>query len=278
VNPRPSSRLLSIGEFAAATQLSPKALRLYDEQRLLPPASVDAANGYRYYLSDQVPLGRLIRTLREMGLPLSDIAGVLAMEGAKAEMLLSQLAKELDRRYAHEKRAFHEALVLMRRPAHAETPRVEERTRAATGVAVRAFVADRRQFVERFRMELRETETLLRRAGIASTGESYCSLIDPLSGEEGRLEVLVPIDTPARLPAAVCLRQLPAAACAAIVVETRHTHASDLTAALDALFDWFDRRGHRAVDAPLVSIVASEAGLRTEVVWAYEPSSTSGGR
>lgn len=31
-------RLLSIGEFAAATQLSLKPLRLYDEQRLLHPS------------------------------------------------------------------------------------------------------------------------------------------------------------------------------------------------------------------------------------------------
>jgi len=273
VNPRPSTRLLSIGEFAAATQLPPKALRLYDEQRLLPPASIDAANGYRYYLSDQVPLGRLIRTLREMGLPLTDVASIVAVEGAKAEMLLSQLAKELDRRYAHEKRAFHEALVLLRGPARADTPTIVERMRVATEVAARGFVSDRRQFVERFRTELRETEELLRRAGMTSTGAPCCSLIDPLSDEEGRLEIVIPVRTSARLPTGVSIRQLPAAPCAVIVMEARHTHASDLKAAVDALFDWFDRRGHRAVDAPLVSIDAHETGLRTEVLWAYEPAS-----
>ena len=74
----PSSRLLSIGEFAAATQLSQKALRIYDEQRLLPPARIDTMTGYRYYSSDQVPLGRLVRTLREMNLSLTDIASVVA--------------------------------------------------------------------------------------------------------------------------------------------------------------------------------------------------------
>ncbi|HET9475738.1 MAG TPA: MerR family transcriptional regulator [Steroidobacteraceae bacterium] len=273
MSPRTSSRLLSIGEFAAATQLSPKALRLYDEQRLLPPASIDSTNGYRYYLSDQVNLGRLIRTLREMGLGLMDVAGIVAAEGARAEMLLSQLAKELDRRYAHEKRAFHEALLLLRGPARADAPIVEERMRAATGVAVRAFVSDRCHFVERFRMESRETEELLTRVGMTSTGEPCCGFIDPLSDEEGRLEVLIPIETPVQLPAGVCIRQLPAATCAALVLEPRHTHASDLTAALDALFDWFDRRGHRAIDAPLVSIDAHQTGLRTEVLWAYEPAS-----
>ena len=75
-----SSRLLSIGEFAAATQLSQKALRIYDEQRLLLPARIDTATGYRYYSSDQVPLGRLVRTLREMDLSLTDIANVVSSQ------------------------------------------------------------------------------------------------------------------------------------------------------------------------------------------------------
>jgi len=275
VNPRPSTRLLSIGEFAAATQLSPKALRLYDEQRLLPPASIDAANGYRYYLSDQVALGRLIRTLREMGLPLADVASIVAVEGAKAEMLLGQLAKDLDRRYAHEKRAFQEALILLRGPVRADTPTISEQMRDATEVAVREFVSDRHQFVERYRTELRETEMLLLRAGMTSTGAPCCSLIDPLSDEEGRLEIVIPVESAAKLPPGVSIRQLPAAPCAVIVVEARQTHASDLKSALDALFDWFDRRGHRAIDAPLVSMNSLEPGLRTEISWAYAPVSTA---
>ncbi|HVQ15880.1 MAG TPA: MerR family transcriptional regulator [Vicinamibacterales bacterium] len=275
MNPRPSTRLLSIGEFAAATQLSPKALRLYDEQRLLPPASIDAANGYRYYLSDQVALGRLIRTLREMGLPLADVASIVAVEGAKAEMLLGQLAKDLDRRYAHEKRAFQEALILLRGPVRADTPTISEQMRDATEVAVREFVSDRHQFVERYRTELRETEMLLLRAGMTSTGAPCCSLIDPLSDEEGRLEIVIPVESAAKLPPGVSIRQLPAAPCAVIVVEARQTHASDLKSALDALFDWFDRRGHRAIDAPLVSMNSLEPGLRTEISWAYAPVSTA---
>ena len=54
MNADPPRRLLSIGEFAAATQLSLKALRLYDEQCLLRPATVDAATGYRYYRHERI--------------------------------------------------------------------------------------------------------------------------------------------------------------------------------------------------------------------------------
>ena len=52
------------GEFGAASRLSPKALRLYAEQRLLIPASTDPVTGYRYYQRDQVARARLIARLR----------------------------------------------------------------------------------------------------------------------------------------------------------------------------------------------------------------------
>ena len=87
-------RPFSIGEFAAATQLSQKALRIYDEQRLLPPSRIDAATGYRYYSSDQVTLGRLVRTLREMNLSLSDIASIVSTkDGGGAATLVAAPAR-----------------------------------------------------------------------------------------------------------------------------------------------------------------------------------------
>ena len=46
--------LLTIGEFAEATRLSPKALRLYAEHGLLSPTRVDNDSGYRYYRTEQL--------------------------------------------------------------------------------------------------------------------------------------------------------------------------------------------------------------------------------
>ena len=70
-------KFLRAGEFGAAARLSPKALRLYAEQGLLVPASVDPATGYRCYAPDQLPRARLIARLRQLGLPLARI-GFLA--------------------------------------------------------------------------------------------------------------------------------------------------------------------------------------------------------
>jgi DNA-binding transcriptional MerR regulator len=95
-----AGRLLSIGEFAAATQLSLKALRLYDEQRLLRPATIDTTNGYRYYRHDQIETGRLIRLLRDMELPLAAVADIVANDITSAEAVLRQFAQDLEQRFA----------------------------------------------------------------------------------------------------------------------------------------------------------------------------------
>lgn len=74
---------LSIGEFAALTGLTPKALRLYDKRDLLRPASMDPDSGYRRYAPDQVTDGTLIAMLRAIDMPLAEIATVLAVDPAE---------------------------------------------------------------------------------------------------------------------------------------------------------------------------------------------------
>ncbi|MGR6316468.1 MerR family transcriptional regulator [Micromonospora soli] len=76
--------LLTIGAFARAARLTPKALRLYDELGLLPPAAVDPHSGYRYYRPAQLDRARLIATLRRAGMPLAEIRAVCGLAPAAA--------------------------------------------------------------------------------------------------------------------------------------------------------------------------------------------------
>ena len=69
--------LIPIGQFAAASRLSPKALRLYDESGLLRPAVVDPNSGYRFYRLEQLRSATLIALLRSAGMPLVEIRRVL---------------------------------------------------------------------------------------------------------------------------------------------------------------------------------------------------------
>ena len=76
--------LLSIGELAARSGLSPKALRLYDESGLLVPRRVDPSTGYRSYGLDQVGRARLIAALRGLGMGLARIRVLCDLDGAAA--------------------------------------------------------------------------------------------------------------------------------------------------------------------------------------------------
>jgi PPM family protein phosphatase len=76
--------LLTIGAFAHAARLSPKALRLYDELGLLRPTAVDPATGYRYYDPAQLEKARLVAWLRRLGMPLAQIREVCDLPAESA--------------------------------------------------------------------------------------------------------------------------------------------------------------------------------------------------
>lgn len=90
------TELLSIGEFARRSRLSPKALRLYDELGLLTPARVDPDSGYRYYEVDQLDHARLVASLRQIGLPLARIRALGELEPAAIAEQIAGFWHELE--------------------------------------------------------------------------------------------------------------------------------------------------------------------------------------
>jgi DNA-binding transcriptional MerR regulator len=68
---------LTIGQMARLSGLTSKALRHYDSLGVLRPVEVDEHTGYRRYDPGQVERARQIRVLRELKVPLDDIAAIL---------------------------------------------------------------------------------------------------------------------------------------------------------------------------------------------------------
>ncbi len=66
-------RLMPIGIFSRITGLSHRALRLYADRGLLPPAYVDPDTGYRYYDVHSIRAAEMIRLLRRLDVPLGDM-------------------------------------------------------------------------------------------------------------------------------------------------------------------------------------------------------------
>ncbi|MFF7077952.1 DNA polymerase III subunit beta family protein [Streptomyces lavendulae] len=82
--------LMGISAFGRRVGLAPSALRFYDDCRVLLPAHVDPATGYRYYAEAQRARATLLRGLREAGLSLPDVATVLDGPPGRARQVLER--------------------------------------------------------------------------------------------------------------------------------------------------------------------------------------------
>jgi DNA-binding transcriptional MerR regulator len=88
--------LVSIGEFARMSGLSPRALRLYDEVGLLRPARVDPHSGYRWYAAGQAEQARLVVSLRHLGVPLTRIATIIDSDPGMAAQQVAAFWAEVE--------------------------------------------------------------------------------------------------------------------------------------------------------------------------------------
>ena len=79
--PRTPSGMLPIGQFSRFVGLSIRMLRHYDEHGALSPARVDPDTGYRYYTVAQMYEAARIRELRDVGMPVAVIAGLVRRAG-----------------------------------------------------------------------------------------------------------------------------------------------------------------------------------------------------
>jgi DNA polymerase-3 subunit beta len=78
-----SDDLVTISAFARLVGLTSSALRFYADCNLLPPAQVQAGSGYRLYSLEQQPRATLLRSLREVDLPLAEVR--LVLDGPKED-------------------------------------------------------------------------------------------------------------------------------------------------------------------------------------------------
>jgi DNA-binding transcriptional MerR regulator/effector-binding domain-containing protein len=110
---KPEDPRLTIGQFSRRSLLSPKALRLYDQQGLLVPAEVDPETGYRRYRESQLPDARLIARLRMLDMPLAEVATVLSSTGDQRSDTLVAWWDRMERRRAAQRDLLISLLITM---------------------------------------------------------------------------------------------------------------------------------------------------------------------
>ena len=88
--------MLKISEFSKLSHLTIKALRFYEKEGLLKPASVDEWNGYRFYDTSQLEVAAKIKSYRQLDLSIEEIKAVF--NGSDVKEILQKkigiLAKE----------------------------------------------------------------------------------------------------------------------------------------------------------------------------------------
>ena len=240
--------LMSIGSFAAATQLSRKALRLYDEQGLLPPANVDPLTGYRYYRRDQRATARLIGLLRAAGMPLREIGIVLAANSGDA----------IARMDAYRDGLQHAAVagaVLMTRARNHYT---EDTMNAAqqittneqvvlselTRPTIASIDADLGGALDRL-------QALALDRGLTVTGDPFGIFHAPVNEEsQGPVEVCLPVDALIEHTAETRSYRIAGGQHAAVSVLGEETDFPAVLAAYDSVCAWVERHGYRLAGPP----------------------------
>jgi DNA-binding transcriptional MerR regulator len=101
--------MFRIGEFSRIARVSARLLRYYDELGLLEPGVVDPSSGYRYYTSSQLQRLNRILVLRDLGLSLEQIGGVIDKHASA-----DQLRAMLELRRSDAQRALHEEAARLR--------------------------------------------------------------------------------------------------------------------------------------------------------------------
>ena len=182
--------LLPIGEFADASRLSQKALRLYGENGLLPPAWVDPDSGYRYYRPDQLRTATLIAFLRRSGMPLSEIRSFLRAPTAER---LDEYERRATDEFAERRRILRYVKRFLKEEPMYDvlTKNVEEQPYVSR--SQRVLVRELETFIVRTFRELGSDE---------SVEPPFVLYHGPVNAEEdGPVEVCVPkLDGDARLP------------------------------------------------------------------------------
>lgn len=211
--------LFSIGEFSQITGLSVKALRFYDENGLLPPASVDSATGYRHYNAASVERARIISRLRELQFSLDDIRRVLS-ECEDDVQLISHFQRQL--------RTIQERLRMNQKTAKALEKAIGDETEAADLTRTKRFSIEEKTvpsiIVAGIKMTGRYEEcghgfkTLAGKMGRHISGKPLCLYYDgEFREEDANFEPCFPLRREAASVEGITVRTLPATRCITLI-------------------------------------------------------------
>ncbi len=249
-------RLLPIGTFASAAQLSLKALRLYGQLGLLCPARTDPESGYRYYATEQLRRAKLIRLLRQMEMPLVTIRRVLdAKSPADAEHLVRAYWQEREARVEQGRGTARRVLRTLQNGDD------DEETSMSDDIAVHEtapqLVASISRKIKVDGLDAHITGSLQALNEFVAdhngepTGAPFGIFHGPVNADDdGPVEVCLPVRGRFSAFGDVVLRELAGGKIASLAVTGENTNFPAILRAYDAVSDWITNNGFDMAGSP----------------------------
>jgi effector-binding domain-containing protein len=266
--------LVPIGRFSKMTRLSIKALRLYDELGLLAPAMVDPASGYRYYHPGQANRAEAIRILRQVDMPLEEIAEVLAEQ--EPSLAAKRLAMHRDRladRLAHQERMLRFLERLIDREGSIMPYDVTIETAPAVTVAAVRKHTNLARVGATLAEAFGEAAGAVSRSGAQFAGPPFVIYHDVIDEQtEGDIEACIPVAGSFAGSDSVRCETLPETRVAATM---HHGPYPEIAPAYHTLSGWIQEHGHQMAGAPREVYLndpetTAPEDLLTQVQWPIE--------
>jgi len=241
---------MTTGEFSRRSQLSIKALRLYDRLGLLRPATVDERNGYRGYDESQLFTARLIVLLRSLDMPLHEVARVVTADGPEAAAFIDSYWASQERRFVAQRQI---AATLSSGVAGSELPGEQFAVHERHVPEQLVLTEQRHVYFGQLTWTQQATARLTARAdrcgGVA--GDRFLIFHGLVSADsDGPVEVCVPVSRPPDDPAELAWRTEPAHHEAFIPVTKVHFEVPAILSVYDQLARWVSAPGRTAAGSP----------------------------
>jgi hypothetical protein len=205
-----------------------------------------------------------------MSLSLVQVAQVLDAPPGERPVLLRSFLQEAEQRLARERGAYQSALMMLRPHPVSATTQIEEQTVPAQRVAILDFSTARRGFLKQALDHRAVSLKQLSSLGIRTQPLCSVALVEPLTDDEGRVELLIPIDVASDSNLqGVTTRQVPPRGYAAVAATPAEILAG-FSSCVDTLFDWFDRKGIPAIGYPEVVLTVQPEETTAAVRWAFQ--------
>jgi effector-binding domain-containing protein len=262
--------LISIGRFAQLTQLTIKALHIYDASGLLRPVFTDTSSGYRYYSITQLPLARRIRLLRSIDMSLDAIHAVLyAPTPAATDALLREHQQRIADRIMKDQQALHLLQHIIDHQADDLVFTVQIKDVAAQPVASMRLQATPEEEQSRIPALLDALERYTADLGVRRQDAPPIRISHAYTEEMVDTEIAVPITGLIDGAERIAARVLEASAVAYVMHVGPH---ADLWAVYWALLVWIQEHGYTPCGSPREIYWRHPADghaseYRTEVQW-----------